>query len=113
GNSGPDPGTILAPGSYSTAFSVGATDFGDDIAEFSSQGPSACGGIVKPNVSAPGVAILSSLPGGIHLELDGTSMAAPHVSGAAAVLRSISPSLTVEDVEAALADGSVDRGDVG
>ena len=110
GNSGPDPGTVLAPGSYATAFAVGATDFSDDIAEFSSQGPSACGGILKPDVSAPGIAILSSLPGGIHLELDGTSMAAPHVSGAVAILRQISPGLTVDEVEAALVDGSVDRG---
>jgi subtilisin family serine protease len=113
GNSGPGPSTTLAPGSYASAFSVGATDFVDDIAEFSSQGPSQCDGAVKPNVSAPGVAILSTLPGGIHFELDGTSMAAPHVSGAAAVLRAISPTLTVEEVESAIVDGSIDQGPVG
>jgi subtilisin family serine protease len=113
GNSGPDPSTTLAPGSYATAFSVGATDFVDDIAEFSSQGPSQCDGAVKPDVSAPGVAILSTLPGAFHFELDGTSMAAPHVSGAAAVLRSIDPGLTVEEIEAAIVDGAVDQGPVG
>src|SRR5688572_12847286 len=113
GNSGPAPGTTLAPGSYPTAFSVGATDFVDDIEEFSSQGPSQCDGGVKPDVSAPGVAILSTLPGAFHFELDGTSMAAPHVSGAAAVLRSIDPSLTVEEIEAAIADGSFDLGPLG
>ena len=113
GNSGPDPSTTLSPGSYATAFSVGATDFSDEIAEFSSQGPSQCDGAIKPDVSAPGVAILSTLPGGIHFELDGTSMAAPHVSGAAAVLRQIVPGATVEEIEAAIVDGSVDAGPPG
>jgi len=110
GNEGPDAGTTLAPGSYAESFTVGATDFFDDIADFSSRGPSSCDGAIKPNISAPGVAILSALPGGLHFELDGTSMAAPHVSGAAAVLRSVSPDLTVEEVEAALVDGAVDLG---
>jgi subtilase family serine protease/subtilisin family serine protease len=113
GNSGPDPSTTLAPGSYATSFTVGATDFADDIAEFSSQGPSQCDGGIKPDVSAPGVAILSTLPGGIHFELDGTSMATPHVSGAAAVLRGIVPTLTVEEIEAAIVDGSIDAGPPG
>jgi subtilase family serine protease len=59
------------------------------------------------------VGILSTLPGGTHFELDGTSMAAPHVSGAAAVLRSISPGLTVDEVEAAISDGAIDFGAAG
>ncbi len=113
GNSGPDAGTVLAPGSYAESFTVGATDFFDDVAAFSSQGPSSCDGGVKPNISAPGVFILSTFPGGNYAYLDGTSMAAPHVSGAAAVLLSIAPDLTVEEVEAVLASGAVDLGPAG
>lgn len=113
GNSGPLPGSALAPAMYPESFAVGATDFFDDITTFSGQGPSGCDGAVKPDVSAPGVAILSSLPGGFHWELDGTSMAAPHVSGAAAILRSIDPTITVEQLEATLAEGAIDLGPPG
>ena len=113
GNSGPDPGSVLAPGSYAESFTVGSTDFFDDISFFSSQGPSPCDGATKPNISAPGEFILSTFPGGDYMYLDGTSMATPHVSGAAAVLLSIDPTLTVDEVEAALAVGAVDLGDPG
>lgn len=113
GNSGPDPGTVLSPGAYAESFTVGATDYFDDIAFFSSQGPSSCDGIMKPNISAPGVVILSTFPGGDYAYLDGTSMATPHVSGAAAVLLSIAPDLTVEEVEAVLVSGAVDLGPAG
>jgi subtilase family serine protease/subtilisin family serine protease len=113
GNSGPLPSSALAPGMYPESFSVGATDFFDDVVSFSGMGPSMCDGGVKPDVSAPGVAVLSTLPGGFHWELDGTSMAAPHVSGAAAILRSIDPTLTVEAIESLIAEGSVDLGPPG
>ncbi|HSJ97646.1 MAG TPA: S8 family serine peptidase, partial [Myxococcota bacterium] len=113
GNGGPDAGTVLAPGSYAESFTVGATDWDDESAYFSGQGPSPCDGAVKPNVSAPGTFILSTFPGGDYAYLDGTSMAAPHVSGAAALLLSIDPTLTVEEVEAALAAGAVDLGPPG
>ena len=113
GNSGPDPGTVLSPGAYSSSFTVGATDFLDDISIFSSQGPSPCTGAVKPNISAPGEFILSTFPGGDYAYLDGTSMATPHVSGAAAVLLSIDPALSVEELEATLVSGAVELGDPG
>ena len=81
GNSGPDPATVLAPGSYAESFAVGSTDFFDEISFFSSQGPSPCDGATKPNISAPGEFILSSFPGSDWQYLDGTSMATPHVTG--------------------------------
>ncbi|MGH2357403.1 MAG: S8 family serine peptidase, partial [Candidatus Limnocylindria bacterium] len=88
GNDGPDDGSVRSPGAEPDSFAVGATDFFDDIAFFSARGPSPCGGIVKPDLSAPGVSIFSALPGGDYFWADGTSMATPHVSGAVAVLRS-------------------------
>jgi subtilase family serine protease/subtilisin family serine protease len=113
GNSGPGAASILAPGSYPESFAVGSTDFYDDISFFSSEGPSPCDGATKPNISAPGEFILSTFPGGDYIFLDGTSMATPQVSGAAAVLLSIDPTLTVDEVQAALAVGAVDLGPPG
>jgi subtilase family serine protease/subtilisin family serine protease len=112
GNDGPDAGSVRSPGAYSQSFTVGATDYFDEVAYFSSQGPSPCGGIVKPNISAPGDAILSAVPGGYEM-LSGTSMATPHITGAVAVLRSINPAMTVEELEAALTAGARDLGDPG
>jgi subtilisin family serine protease len=113
GNDGPDPGSVHSPGADPESFAIGATDFFDDIAFFSARGPSPCGGIVKPDLSAPGVSILSTLPGGDYLAADGTSMATPHVSGAVAVLRSINPALTVDELEAILTLGAVELGSAG
>ncbi len=109
GNEGPEAGSVRSPGADPESFAVGATDFFDDIAFFSARGPSPCDGSVKPNLSAPGVSIVSSIPGG-YLGADGTSMAAPHVTGAVAVLRSIDPELTVDELESVLAQGAVDLG---
>ena len=113
GNSGPDASTVLSPGNYAESFTVGATDPYDEIAFFSGQGPSQCDGAIKPNVSAPGMFILSTFPGDQYAYLDGTSMAAPHVSGAAAVVLSIAPDLTVEEVESVIVAGAVDLGPPG
>ena len=76
-------------------FSVGAIDHGGNVADFSSRGPVTADGSgrVKPEIVAPGVAILSSLPGGTYGESDGTSMAGPHVVGAVALLWSADPAL--------------------
>jgi subtilisin family serine protease len=112
GNSGPDPGSVNSPAASAVAFAVGSTDSSDSISDFSSQGPSPCDGSVKPDLAAPGDAVLSSVPWGYEV-LSGTSMAAPHVTGAAAVLRSIAPGLTVEEIETALTAGALDIGDPG
>jgi subtilisin family serine protease len=112
GNNGPASRTARSPGAGPAAFAVGATDATDEIAGFSSRGPSPCGGFIKPDVSAPGVAVTSTFPGG-YLSASGTSMATPHVTGAVAVLRSIDPTLTVDELENLLMLGAVDLGVAG
>ncbi len=89
GNDGPGAGTVRSPASLPGILAVGASDSDDETARFSSRGPSAWGEI-KPQVAAPGVQVLSAYPGGTYQSWDGTSMAAPHVSGLAALMRSIS-----------------------
>ncbi|HET6943813.1 MAG TPA: S8 family serine peptidase, partial [Gaiellaceae bacterium] len=74
------------------------------IAGFSSSGPTPISLQMKPDVTAPGVDILSSLPGNDWSDpgWSGTSMASPHVAGAAAVLRERHPSWTVQQIKSAL-----------
>jgi subtilase family serine protease/subtilisin family serine protease len=112
GNDGPEAGSVRSPATYADSFAVGATDVTDEIGFFSARGPSVCDGTVKPNVSAPGVDVLSAVPGG-YAAFSGTSMAAPHVTGAVAVLLSIDPNLTVSALESLLVQGVVDLGPAG
>jgi subtilisin family serine protease len=97
-------GSISSPGSAHGAITAAAVTKGDIIAPFSSGGPTPVSLAMKPDVSAPGVAILSSVPPreGLWSEFSGTSMAAPHVAGAAALLLERHPGWTVEQVKSAL-----------
>jgi len=98
GNSGPNNGTIASPASYPESLAVGAVDQSKEVASFSSRGPSIWGEI-KPEVSAPGVAVRSAYPGGGYAIANGTSQAAPHVTGLAALLLQANPSLTPDELE--------------
>lgn len=96
GNNGPSCSTIDDPPAWHTglAFTIGAFDHrNDQIAYFSSRGPSQADGGVGPNISAPGVSIRSAYPGNQYTRMSGTSMAGPHAVGVAALLWSYDNSL--------------------
>ena len=104
GNTGPVCGSAATPpANYRDAFSVGAVDGDNVVTSFSSRGP-VPGGSAKPDLVAPGLekgalGVVSSVPGGGFTRMAGTSMAAPHVAGAVAVLWQAYPQL-VGEVEA-------------
>jgi subtilisin family serine protease len=93
GNAGPGCGTAGVPGAYPESYGVGAFDINHNIAFFSSRGPSAVDGGIKPDISAPGVNVRSSVPGNGYDIFSGTSMATPHVAATVALIWSAAPSL--------------------
>ncbi|MEZ4386729.1 MAG: S8 family serine peptidase [Candidatus Krumholzibacteriia bacterium] len=125
GNEGPSAGTLRSPAdraaSFYNCFSVGSTlnSAPYTISSFSSRGPSTCIGVfdpaylTKPEISAPGSDIYSSVPGGGYGYKSGTSMAGPHVAGVVALMRAANPDLEVNLVKQILMDTAVDLGATG
>ena len=125
GNEGPGSFTIGSPADRAAtplnAFSVGAVDatnfnYPFPIASFSSRGPSGCAGNpIKPEVSAPGVDVYSSVPGGGYQQSgwSGTSMAGPHVAGIVALMREADPNVEVDVIKQILIDTARDAGAAG
>ncbi|MET7521122.1 S8 family serine peptidase [Streptomyces sp900116325] len=105
--------TAHAPGSQAPSYGVGAYDVNGKIASFSGFGPSLVDGSAKPDISAPGVNVRSTWPGNTYRAISGTSMATPHVAGAAALLWSAAPSLIgkIDETRAILNDGAIDVDD--
>lgn len=104
----PQPsGTSTSPGNNPGAFPVGASDENDLITYFSARGPSAYDGSFYPVLAAPGTSIRSTDLYNTYVSFSGTSFAAPHVSGAIALLKSAVPGLSAQDAETALKNSVV------
>jgi subtilisin family serine protease len=123
GNFGPGSGTVGSPAGYPMSVAVGAVDDAKTVASFSSRGPvmwrNGDGGgpvagtvLVKPDLTAPGVGIVSSVGTG-YLSYSGTSMASPHVAGVIALMKQARPALTGSEVEQILRTTATDLGPPG
>jgi hypothetical protein len=114
GNSGPACGTAGSPGDYPESYAVGAFGMVNNIASFSSRGGSAAFGTTKPNITAPGESVRSAVPHNGYTNLNGTSMATPHVAGAVALMWSAAPALTgdIDQTRAILDQTAIDVSDL-
>lgn len=118
GNAGPLSSTSVSPANYPQSFAVGSVDENHLVANHSSRGPSTCDAGIFPQIVSPGVNIKTTdlsfggLPDS-YIDVIGTSIAAPHVSGAMALLLSVNPQLTVNQLEATLVQSANDLGDPG
>ena len=122
GNSGDDGEfTVGTPGAANSALTVGAVDRDESLAPFSSRGPRVGDFAVKPDITAPGVGIVAARAAGTnlgtpvgdhHTTLSGTSMAAPHVAGAAAILAQKYTDWTPLQLKDALAGSGVRNNDL-
>ncbi|HZD10388.1 MAG TPA: S8 family serine peptidase, partial [Candidatus Binatia bacterium] len=96
GNDGPDCSTLDSPPAiYDQSLSVGAIDRFGNVTTFSSRGPVTLDGnsLLKPDLMAPGLDILSAYPDNRYRLWQGTSMAGPHVAGVVALMWSANPQL--------------------
>ncbi len=105
-------GTVNSPGAFAPVIAVGATDASDRVADFSSRGP-APSGRLKPDVSAPGVDVLSLTNDGDLATGSGTSFSTPIVAGVLALMREANPTLDFAGLYHLLTRTAVDLGDPG
>lgn len=102
-------GSLSSPGTSEGAITVAAiAGSSGELAGFSGSGPTPLSLRLKPDLSAPGVSVLSSVPGGRWESMSGTSMASPQIAGAAALLRERHPDWTVAQLKAALVETGTD-----
>ncbi|WP_133909313.1 S8 family serine peptidase [Actinophytocola oryzae] len=122
GNYGADR-TVATPGTADDALTVGSVSKQDVPSDFSSRGPRLGDGAAKPEISAPGGGIVAAAPAGVaplgetvgdaYQKLDGTSMATPHVAGAAAILAQQHPDWTGATLKSALVSSAHEIADAG
>ncbi|MFI5771577.1 S8 family serine peptidase [Streptomyces sp. NPDC051658] len=116
GNAGSGIETVSSPGCAPGVLTVGAVDRDDTTAWFSSRGPVAVTHTLKPEIAAPGVDISAANAGGrgvyAYQTMSGTSMATPHVAGAAAIVRQAHPDWTAQQIKAALVSSARTGGKV-
>ncbi len=103
---GNDGRAVQYPGAYPEVITVAASNQSDTIASFSSQGPQIA-------LSAPGVEILSTYPNKSYKTFSGTSMATPHVTGAAALIKSVCNSCSPDTIKQKLESSADDIGPSG